>query len=604
MMKLHRVAAGCLMVLALAGARTSDAQTKPLTSADIDKIMRTEWKREKITPAPPVEDAQFLRRVTLDITGTIPSAESVKKFLANKSTNKRAEVIEELLQSPAYVKHWVNYWDQVLMGRGQRPMQIVDRLAFKKWLTEKFEKNTPWNTFVYDLLTATGQNSQGGTLANAAGIEMPAMMARDEASEEIGNEGRVNGAVNWFLKYQQAPADLSGNASKIFLGVQIQCAQCHDHKTEKWTQEDFRRFTACFSQTRPVPIDTRMDVKGMRRVELRDINRPLFRNRPRLGNNEYANATPAALDGTEFADSPNRRQALATWITSNENPYFADAIVNRLWAHFMGRGFVDPIDDFRPTNPATLPALMKRVSADFVANDYDLKNLIRLVCNSQVYQLSAAPSKNGNENRYWSRYRLKALEPEVMLDSLVTATNLQPVLERVAGGNVEQMKAQMARQLTFLFDVDEEFEQKDFEGTIPQALLLLNGTLVNNGASPIPGTTLSEVLAMEGGDAKKIEELYLRTVSRKPTATELKKWAAFLDAPRELVLTETPPAGPPGRLRRPPNNGAARRAGGGPDPLARIAARAGQGSSGTPRVQAYEDMFWALLNSSEFMFNH
>lgn len=599
----HRAASSVFMVLALAGTQRCEAQEPRFTSSDLDKVVRVAWKKQSIVPAPPVDDARFLRRVTLDITGSIPTSEAVKKFLANQSPNKRAEVIEELLQSPAYVRHWVNYWDQTLMGRGQRPMQIVDRLAFKKWLVEKFEKNTPWNAFVYELLTATGQNSTGGSYAKAAGIEMPAMMAQEEELGETGNEGRVNGAVNWFLKYQQAPADLSGNASKIFLGVQIQCAQCHDHKTEKWTQEDFRRFTACFSQTRPVPIDMARDVKGMRRVELRDVNRPLFRNRPRLGNNEYASATPSALDGTDFSESANRRQALAQWMTADENPYFADAIVNRMWAHFMGRGFVDPIDDFRPTNPATLPDLMKKISADFIAHAYDLKHLIRLICNSQVYQLSAAPSKNDEANRYWSRYRLKAMEPETMLDSLITATNLHAVLERVAGGNVEQIKAQMARQLTFLFDVDEEFEQKEFEGTIPQALLLLNGTLVNNGASVIPGTTLAETLAMEGEDAKKIEELYLRTVSRKPTPTEVKKWQAFLDSPRDVVLTDAPAAGPAGRLRRQPGLNRPPRRAGGPDPLARFTARQ-RGSSGTPRVQAYEDMFWALLNSSEFMFNH
>src|SRR5205823_5203905 len=157
-------------------------------------------------------------------------------------------------------------------------------------------------------------------------------------------------------------------------------------------------------------------------------------------------------------------------------------------------------------------------------HDYDVKHLIRTICATQVYQLSAAPGKNIEpDNKLWARYRLKPMEPEAMLDSLVQATNMGPVLERIAGGNLDAVKFALNRQFTFLFDVDEENEQKDFEGTIPQALMLLNGNLVNRAATPIPGTTLAEVLALPGGDERKIESLYLRTVSRPPTGTETRK---------------------------------------------------------------------------------
>lgn len=589
------------MVLCLAGSGAIAQAGTELTPVEIDRMIRAEWKRQKITPAPPVDDARFLRRVTLDITGNLPSAETVRRFLSDRSPDKRARAVETLLSGPGYVKRWVAYWDDVLMGRTMRPMQNVDRVAFRQWLTEKFQKNTPYNQFVYELLTATGQNSAGGSLARAAGMEMPAMLA-PFAAPETGDPAKVNGAVNWFLKYAQTPADLSGAVSRIFLGVQIQCAQCHDHKTEKWTQEDFRRFTACFIRTRPVPVDLDRDqLRGIRRFELRDIERPLLRNRLRSGGGEYTGAIPAALDGTEFTRSPNRRRALAAWITAPENPYFAPAIVNRMWAHFMGRGFVDPIDDFRPSNPAIMPELLQKLSEDFIAHGYDLKRLIRLICNTQAYQLSAAPSRNDPENLYWSRYRLKPMGPELILDALITATGMEEGLQRVAGAGAEAMKAQILRQLIFLFDVDEEFEQKDFEGTIPQALLLLNGSLVNNGASLLPGNALAQVLALPGDDAVKIEELYLRTLSRKPTSAELKHWQAFLNAPRTVVQTDSIA----GAGRRPQRGlgGQVRRMGGGPDPFARILART-RLPEPEPKQQAFEDLFWALLNSSEFIFNH
>lgn len=577
------------------------AATKPQTSTgvgpnEIDRMIRAEWKKANITPAASADDARFLRRAYLDIIGTIPTEEKVRAFLADKSPNKRARLVEELLNSPRYAEYWTNYWDNVLMGRQFRA-QVVDRAAFRQWLHQQFAQNVPWNKFVYELISATGQNSKGGTLGRAVGVMTRMDMETEEGSAD--SNAKVNGAVNWTLKYLQNPADLAGTASRIFLGVQIQCAQCHDHKTEKWTQEDFRRFTACFVQARPVPIDTGQ-VRGIRRVELREVNRPLFRRLGRRmeGLAKYLEAKPTALDGTDLSNSPSRRKALAEWMTSPENPYFAQAIVNRMWAHFLGRGFVNPIDDFRPSNPPVMPELLKKLADDFVAHNYDLKHLIRTICATQVYQLSSGPAKGVDEdNKLWAHYRLKPLEPEQMLDALVTATNLHPLLERVVGGNLEQVKFLMQRQFSFLFQVDEESDQKEFEGTIPQALMLLNGNLLNRAVTPIPGTALAQVLARPGSDAEKIEALYLRALSRKPTAAETRQWVAFVNAPRDAIITDSPTTQEPIRAR-----GKQVRRAGGVDPFGRMGRRLVSGEQ-TPKQQAYEDLFWALLNSSEFMFN-
>lgn len=581
-----------------------------LTPGVIDQMIRTEWKKEGVAPSPRVDDARFLRRIYLDLTGTIPTEEAVRAFLADRSPEKRAKAVDQLLSCPKYSENWTNYWDQVLMGRQLRA-QVIDRMAWRGWLRSQFDKNIPWNRFVYDLISATGVNSAGGSIARANGIMLPSdKQAMEKPSDEGGGGmgGKVNPAVNWFLKYAQSPADLSGQASKIFLGVQIQCAQCHDHKTEKWKQEDFRRFTACFMNARPVPAATYK--KGMvRQLDVIESPRTFVpRNRKGAeGRAEYASAPPAALDGTDFASTTNRRQALAAWMTAPENPWFAEAIVNRMWSHFLGRGFVEPVDDFRPSNPAVMPDLMKKLADDFVARDYDLKHLAREICATEVYQLSSQPAKSaGPGNTLWARYRLKPMGPEEMLDSLVTATKLEPALQQVAGGNLDTLKTVMVRQLNFLFDVDEEFEQKDFEGTIPQALMLLNGNLTNRAVTAIPGTTLKEVWDMEAGDSQRIETLYLRTLSRKPTSPELTKWTEFVNAPRELVVDGRPQQPVSDyrqrQLAKMAQNRKPIRRNAGPDPFSRIGGRLS--ANATPKLQAYEDLFWALLNSSEFTFNH
>ncbi|HLK55121.1 MAG TPA: DUF1553 domain-containing protein, partial [Chthonomonadaceae bacterium] len=391
----------------------------------------------------------------------------------------------------------------------------------------------------------------------------------------------------------------------IFLGVQIQCAECHDEKLDKqWKQEDFRRFTACFTNMEFKLVGTHQEM-GARLLDVEESPRPFRAPKMMPRKLNYRSFPPFALDGTDFSNSQNRRQALAAWMTAADNPWFAQAIVNRVWNHFLGRGFVEPIDDFRASNPPVLPDLLKALSEDFVAHGYDLKHLIRLICATQVYQLCAAPAHNSEDpgDTLFERYRLKALSPEELLDSLVDATGMEPALEKVGGDRLERLKFALRQQFTFLFDTDEEFEQKEFAGTIPQVLMLLNGNLVNRGVTPIPGTALASVLTLPGGDAKKIEALYLRTLSRPPTAAELHRWTNFLQGRTEVAITPASTAPPAPRRPYLAQGKPARQAGNAPDPLSRFGRR-GQLTEPTPQQQAYEDLFWALLNSSEFTFNH
>lgn len=441
-------------------------------AARVDAVLAQVQAADGVQPAPRCDDATFLRRATLDLTGTLPEPQVVRAFLADPRSDKRARAVDALLASPDYATHWTAYWDDVLMGPGARS-QILDRGAFRRWLERELAQNAPWNQLVFDLVSATGQNSVGGEEARPRFAQAPQVVQAEARAD-------VNGAVNWLLKYRDAPQDLAGSTSRIFLGVQIQCAQCHDHKTEKWKQTDFRQFAAAFARTRPFPIDLKGEMKGIRRVEVRDVDYPVGRGKKAPPEWQAIVASePTALDGTDLGSSRVPRRALAGWIVSDTNPWFAQALVNRYWAVMTGRGFVDPLDDLRPSNPAIAPEALAALAQDFKTHGYDLKRLLRTICLSDAYQRAAVavqPGKSGDDD--WARARLRTLEPDQLLNSVVAATQLQPALAQRAdkqGKSVAQLEMDLQRQVTFLFDVDEEAAADDYAGTVPQAQALLNG---------------------------------------------------------------------------------------------------------------------------------
>jgi hypothetical protein len=520
--------------VAVAPAAAELSSERPAFGAtDIDRAFEAEWKRRGIVASPPVDDERFLRRVTLDIIGRIPKVEEIERFASDPSVDRRAAVVQSLIASPEYADHWTNYWEDVLLLEKTKA-KFVDRDEFRAFLHGAFVKNLPWSDVVHELVDARGLN---------------------RPATEAGAPTQVDGAVNWLLQYRDNPQDLAGKVASTFLGVKIQCAQCHDHKTEKWKQKDFVSFAACFARMKATPLDS--DSK-LGPVALYDANGRI--RRPKKPDNaSIASAAPAALDGTDFSNEDDRREALADWTTSSQNPWFAKAFVNRIWGYFLGRGFVEPVDDFRASNPGEMPELLDQLAKDFAAHGYDTKRLIALIATTEVYQLSAsAPdgAKTG-EIPLWSRYPLKPLAPDELLDSIAIATDLDDVLGGQRGTDeLEKAKAQLRKQFDFLFDVDEESHTTTYEGTIPQALMLMNGRQVNRTMRVGRHGALLKVLAMPSTDENRVEALFLRTVSRKPTPDETKAALAAL-----------------------PERGAGRQA-------------------------AFEDLFWALLNSSEFVFNH
>ena len=559
--------AGCAHAVPVAKAPAASAAARAAAPdfgpRDVDAMLEKTWRERGVTPAAPADDATFLRRAFVDIVGTIPPPERVVSFLADRSPDKRARLVDDLLASPEYAEHWADYWEDELMGQARAA--DIDRFAFRLWLRDAFAKNTPWDRVAYALLTATGQNAPGG--------ERPKSMRDDERAIERSPEP-INGAVDWVLEYRDTPQDWAGSASRTFLGLQIQCAQCHDHKTEKWTQKDFRQLTACFMRAQTLPLDGPM-TKGVKRALVRDIDRPLprFLRDPDLG--PMARAQPVALDGTPMEGNP--REAIAKWITTN--PAFAVEAVNRMWGLFLGRGFVDPVDDIRPSNPADAPELEQALARDFAAHGYDSKRLIRTIALSRAYGLSTSAPDESKPPVAWSRFRATPLGPNEMLDALIAATGLDGALHRMGRRDVDALTERLRQLYGFVFDVDEASDKPSFEGTITQALVQLNGRLVAGGSTALPGTALERIARSDLTDAKKIEALYLRTVSRLPSSEELEGWTRYLAAP--------PPVSPGETRRRQ-----------GPGPFAQVR------ETRDPKIAALEDVMWTLLNSSEFVLNH
>jgi hypothetical protein len=604
--------------------------------ASLNQHFQSEWSAKSLKPAGPVNDAGYLRRIYLDLTGTLPPPERIHKFLNSEDQNKRTEAVDSLLASSDYATRWANYWDAVLMGRVTESA-ILDRGGFKTWLHEQWASNSPWDKIVAELLTAEGWNTN--------------RQPGNSNGHPPNQAERYAPAVNWFLKHWQSLPELSSSTSKTFLGVQLQCAQCHDHKTEKWTQEDYRQFTAFFVKTWPTYFDKAL-VVGTPRVEVTEhffVPPITARNEKYLASyKDYVKSTPKLLSGEAVSTWGSRRQELARWVTAKDNLYFAKAFVNRLWAVLLGRGFVEPIDDFRPTNPAILPEALDLLAADFAEHDFDIHRLIRIVCASRPYQLAAQArsASEGSEHLahdLWSSYPIKQLEVEVLLQVVLDATGAAETLNRLSNKNLELVRSAFARQFVTQISNDDSSETANVDETIPRALLMLNGPLFCGTSRVVSGLSLENTLSDAATDRERIQRLYELTLSRQPRQAESDRWVAIVSAENELVSTPGASsdikfsglaalvpsaqiaAAPPdadfsellkhaktgvdfkllySRMKNNADAGQYVRA------LREFAAEAPfralmeQGAARTAKDQAFEDLHWALLNCTEFLTNH
>ncbi len=495
----------------------------------IDRLAAAKFREIGISPSSLCDDATFLRRAYLDAIGTLPTPEQAAAFLDSKDADKRNQLIDALLgltgdpardvHNNAYAAFHALKWADLIRSNsaaiGEQGMW-----ALHNWLTESFRDNKPFDRFVRELITAHGSTFS-------------------------------NGPANYF-RIARNPQDLTEATSQLFLGVRLQCAKCHHHPYETLGQEDYYRFAAFFARVGN-KTSQEFGIFGQETVIVVRSNGEV--SHPRSGKI----MKPAPLHGPSAADTRDRRQTLAAWLTAADNPYFARNIVNRYAGHLLGRGLVDPIDDLRATNPPSNVALMDALAADFVKSGYNVKHLLRTIMRSRLYQLDSEPAKgNASDSRFYSHYNVKRLAAEPLLDAVDAAAGVQTKFEKVPLGTraIELPDARYNNYFLSTFGKPRregvcECERVS-EPNLAQALHTLNGDIVTAKITNAKGR-IARLLAAKESHDEIVNELYLATLSRRPSAHEQAAW--------NQELTKSPG----GKI-------------------------------------FYEDLLWSLLNSKHFLF--
>ncbi len=455
--------------------------------AYINERIRQGWTDAKIIASQPATDGEWCRRVYLDIVGRVPSVEELQRFTADKSPKKKAALVDQLLETEPYVDEYTRncttIWTNLLIGRsgGNDRRSMVNRDGMRQYLRESFAKNKPYDALVRELVSARGANKPG--------------------------EEGFNGAVNFvFDNLQENATTATAKVSRLFLGLQVQCTQCHDHPFNEWKQDQFWGMNAFFRQAKALRTFKGRDIE-MVRLEDEDFPGESGQN-PKEAEIYYEErnppemkvAYPKFVDGTEidrsgYSDEVNRRAELARLIVGSD--YLGKSIVNRMWAHFLGYGFTKPLDDMGPHNAPSHPELLERLGHDFAAAGHDLKRLMRWITLSEPYALS---SRIGPKNKQddpamgekplFSHFYLRQMRAEELYESLLVATEAHKTR---SGDAQEKALADWLRQFTIAFGTDEGDEATTFNGTIPQTLMMMNGDLIATATKCDPGSFLHRV---------------------------------------------------------------------------------------------------------------
>jgi hypothetical protein len=480
----------------------------------IDQHIDARLTAEKIQASPRCDDAEFIRRVYLDITGVIPPPDKVVAFLSDTAADKRARLIDELLASPRYGWHFADEWcDRINV----KDLPIY-REPFIAWMSDSLNANRGWDEIAYDLLTAGGQFSfvtRGRRLSSSEPQALFVLMNTEEGQGKGPN-----------------PAWLAAESGRLLLGVQLQCAECHDHPfTDSWKQTDFWGLAALFGQLR----SERLQQGGLTWQESpAAASEPVSIVIPPTALKNIGLEVSGRLLGADHEFRPgeaeNLRQALARWMTAPENPYFARATANRLWAHFFGRGLVNPVDDLRPDNRASHPEILDLLAAECRQSQFDLQHLIRCLCLSEAYQRTSMPlAENEQDDRHYSHMALRVMSPGALYDSLQAATGWPDIK---VGLPERKTKLTVASLFTprevfvdfFRSSQGEEPSPLENAHGIPQALKLMNAVQLNRVA-PSAG----RLAASNPSRDETIEQLYLAALARRPTADETKLMSEFFD---------------------------------------------------------------------------
>jgi Protein of unknown function (DUF1553)/Protein of unknown function (DUF1549) len=502
------------------------AWSNPPESNYIDKHVFAKLKMLSIQPSELCNDQEFLRRAFMDVCGVLPTAAESKAFLDSTDKNKRAKLIDELLERPEYADQWTLKWADVLRSN-RKAIMVKGTHVLQKWLRSHIENNSGFDVVARELLTA-------------------------------GGDTYANPPAN-FYRVARDPTALAETTAQLFFGIRMQCAKCHNHPFERWTQDDYYSMAAFFARVkqRKDPSDPVTNPKDA--AEFIYLDRAGEVIQPRTNQK----MPPRFMGGKvpEIAPGKDRREVLAQWLTAPENPFFARSVANRIWFHLLGRGIVDPVDDFRDSNPSANDELLDALAKDFVAHKIDAKYLIRTVMNSRTYQLSSKGNKfNEDDNKYFSHAVTKLHTAEQLFDALCQVTE---VPEKFAGfplgtravqlpdgeANHPFLKAfgQPARELAC------ECEREG-DSNLGQALQLINGPSVNDRLRK-PDNRVGKLLAKKMSNEAMLEDLYLATLNRPPTAAE-----------SSVLLRHVAEA--------------------------------------TDQRRAWEDVHWTLINTKEFLFRH
>ena len=498
---------------------------KPLPQFNyIDTAVDAKLQKLKLQPSPIVDDAGFLRRASLDLTGQVATPEQIRAFLADPAPTKikRAKMIDKLISSNAYVDHWTVKWGDLLQS-SRKYLGDKGVHGFREWIRESIAANKPFNKLTHELLTAKGS-------------------AYDEP------------AANYFRVTRDAKPTME-KTTQVFMGVRMVCAQCHDHPFERWTQTQYYQMSAFFSAVglrvgyevgEEILFDQRSDYE-MKHPKDGRVVKPEFL---------IASAKPIAIP-----DDHRRREALADWLASKENPFFAKAITNRVFSYFFGKGIIEPVDDIRASNPPSNAALLDALTKDFVDHNFDLQHLMRTIVNSRAYQTAMAPNEwNATDQNNFSHAQPRRLTAEQLMDGVALASGARPIFPEVPQDtNASQFPDPHVGKEGFLDVFGRPLRESALESerrsdfSLPQALNLVNGKTISEAVADPKGRVAKLILAGKP-DSAIVEELYLAALGRPPEKEESERGLKYLSA--------------------------------------------------GPKATRAQDLLWALLNSKGFLYIH
>jgi hypothetical protein len=505
----------------------------PASRGFVDDLVFAKLKTIGMPPSDIADDGTFIRRVTLDITGRLPTAPEMKDFMASKDTNKREALIDHLLDSPEYADYFASKWSALLRNQRTQPTYARGSYLFHSWIRDSIAENKPFDQFVREVVAAAGDLDQ-------------------------------NPPVAWYRQVKDMKQQME-DVAQLFLGTRMQCAQCHHHPFEKWSQQDYYGFAAFFSNVSRKPssfVGEEMIYHKRGIAQTTNIR-------------SKAAVMPTSLGGETLKLKPEQdpRFALADWMSAKDNPFFSHTLVNRYWKHFFNRGLVEPEDDMRETNPPVNPELLSALAANFVKSGYDMKQLIRTIVTSATYQLSAVPNAhNAKDRQNFSRYYPKRLNAEVLYDAVNTLLDVETTFAGQAPGTrAVALPDNSYNQTTYFLSVFGRPDsssacecERSQEASLAQSLHLLNASEIQTQLSR--GNGRADRLTKDTRpDDDKITDLYHIALSREPNADEVKFARAHLNKKTAGKSSDEAYKG---------------------------------------KKEAYEDILWALLNTKEFLFNH